>query len=283
MELEGISNEVAEKRMQEYEKAGLSVSDFYHMIQSKIGNRILVDKTPGYSSQLQILERAEVLFDDPLYIHLLRHPCGMIQSFLDYKMDQTYTVRYNIKQKTPYSPRQIGELVWTVIQRNIAMFLKNIPDDRQYRLRFEDLVRNPERELSELCGFVGIDYYDAMANPYSNLQERMTDAVKTEGRMQGDQNLLVKHRKVDPSVADRWMQVMSSDYLGEPARRMAAEYGYSQLQDATTLTSSSEKPLPILEESELVMNSIDQLNGLSEDEVDAMLNELLSEQEAKND
>ena len=283
MDVYGLANDAAEERMRQYEEEGMSVSEFYRLIQARIDNRTLVDKTPRYGSQLQILERAEVLFDNPIYIHLLRHPCGMIQSFLDYKMDQMYTVRYNLKQKSPYSPQQIGELVWIIIQQNILKFLAGVPSERQYRLHFEDLVRYPERELRTLCDFLGLAYYETMADPYRDKEKRMTDAVHKEGRMHGDQNFLVKHRNIDPSVADRWMQLMSSDILGDPARRIAAELGYTDLQEpVATATEIALMSSAIDQEPESAEQLLGQLDELSDEDVDAMLSKMLAAQETSH-
>ena len=288
MEIFGCNGEEAEGLMRGYEAQALPTTAFYRLIQERIGERILVDKTPSYSSQIETLQRAEMLFDQPLYIHLMRHPCGMIRSFLDYKMDQTYIVRFGVKQKLAYSPRQIGELVWTISHRNILDFLSTLPPERHCSIRFEDMVREPGKRMRSLSDFLGLDYQDAMAHPYRDHHQRMTDSTAAQGRMQGDQNFLVKHKTIDPGVADRWTQTMTSDFLGPPARRLAAELGYTEFAaDAAPDRSIGRETAPSLAatsaEIPLARTGGDpeallaRLSELSDQDVDSLLEEMLSD------
>lgn len=275
LELSGGDSTQAGIAMRRYEAERMPTADFYRLLQDGAAGKILVDKTPGYSSQLRVLQRAENMFQDPIYIHLMRHPCGMIRSFLDYKMDQTYSIRYSVKQKFPYSPRQLAELVWTISQQNIVKFLSGVPGDRQYGVRFEDLVRQPEEIIGSLSEFLGLDYVDAMADPYRDKHLRMTDGMSQDGRMQGDQNFLIKHQKIDPSVADRWSQVMTSDFLGEPTCRIAAQLGYADL--AAPMTSHGPGLATVASAasmSEQSQDLLDRLSGMSESEMDSLLDQL---------
>ena len=81
MQARGCSAAAAEQIMQDCEEQNMGVSDFYGQLQSWIGDRLLVEKTPSYAYHFNIIKRAEEYFSEPFYIHLLRHPCGMIRSF----------------------------------------------------------------------------------------------------------------------------------------------------------------------------------------------------------
>jgi hypothetical protein len=85
----------------------------------------LVDKTPAYALDLEILKRAESDFEQTRYIHLLRHPYGMIHSFEEAKLDQVF-----FRYAHDFSPRQLAELIWLISQQNILEFLKGIPPER---------------------------------------------------------------------------------------------------------------------------------------------------------
>ena len=50
----------------------------------------------------------------------------------------------------------------------------------------------------------------------------MLDGIAPESRMLGDQKLVLKHSAIDPNVADRWAEDMTTDILGPPAREVAA-------------------------------------------------------------
>jgi acyl carrier protein len=92
MEIKGCGAEEAASIMREFEERDLSTKEFYRLIQEWIGDRTLVDKTPSYALHTSILRRAEVDFENALYIHLLRHPRGMIRSF----------------ERTPFQPARTG-------------------------------------------------------------------------------------------------------------------------------------------------------------------------------
>src|SRR5690606_37684103 len=111
---------------------------FYRLMQTWIGGKILVDKTPSYALDLEILKRAETDFDNALYIHLLRHPYAMIRSFEEAKLDQVF-----FRYKHPFSVRELAELIWLISHQNILEFLRSIPNERQYCVKFEDLVNQP--------------------------------------------------------------------------------------------------------------------------------------------
>jgi hypothetical protein len=40
-----------------------------------------------------------------------------------------------------------------ISHENINAFLKNIPEERKQQIKFEDLVKNPEAKVRELCKF----------------------------------------------------------------------------------------------------------------------------------
>ena len=81
MELDHISAEHAEELMAAYEAADLSVRDFYAALQARLGDRLLVDKTPTYSLDPHTLSRAEQDFASPRYLHLVRDPQSVVASF----------------------------------------------------------------------------------------------------------------------------------------------------------------------------------------------------------
>ncbi|HEX7182149.1 MAG TPA: condensation domain-containing protein, partial [Thermoanaerobaculia bacterium] len=221
MEVRGCGAEEARTLMEQMESEGLSTAEMYRRLQEWLGRRMLVDKTPSYALDPAILRRAEEAFDQPRYIHLIRHPLGMIRSFEEAKLDQIF-----FRHEHPFSRRALAELIWLASERNIVEFLQEIPPERQHWVRFEELVREPERVLSGICAFLGLDYHPDMALPYKAKSERMTDGIHAESRMLGDVKFH-QHRDVDAAVAERWREELSEDSLGEPTRETAARLGYS--------------------------------------------------------
>src|ERR671913_179430 len=128
MEIKGCGAEEAASIMRGLEERDLSTKEFYRLMQEWVGDRTLVDKTPSYALHTSILQRAEVDFENALYIHLLRHPCGMIRSFEEAKLDQIF-----FRHAHPFSRRELAEMIWAISHQNILEFLQDIPIGRQYQ------------------------------------------------------------------------------------------------------------------------------------------------------
>jgi amino acid adenylation domain-containing protein len=220
MEARGCDAAEAQALVTAWEDEGMSTRELYRRLQESIGGRLLVDKTPTYGWDPEALREAEAAFDRPLYIHLLRHPYGMIRSFEEARVDQVF-----FPADQPFARRELAEAVWVLAERNILEHLGTVPADRRLDVRFEDLVRDPDTELRRICAFAGLDYHPAMAEPYRRSSERMTDGLHAESRMLGDVKFH-QHSGVDAAAADRWRGWVTEDFLGEPARALAARLGY---------------------------------------------------------
>jgi amino acid adenylation domain-containing protein len=220
MEARQVGAMEAERIIAEAEQAGWTTQHFYRELSTWLSGRMLVDKTPSYALDLEVLARAEAGFAGARYLHLVRHPQATNRSFVEAKMEQIV-----FRRPHPFTREQLAELVWTVSHRNILDFLTGVPRERWHTVRFEDLVRSPQRVLAGICDFLGIDYRPQMADPYKPGAARMVDGPHAVSRMLGDVKLL-GHGRVDPGVAERWRGSGEAP-LGEPARELAAELGYA--------------------------------------------------------
>jgi amino acid adenylation domain-containing protein len=223
MELKGCDLATARAIEDECRQQDLSVRAFYGRLQSWLGDRMLVDKTPTYPLDLNVLRRAEEDFDAPLYLHLVRHPYGMIRSFEEAKMDQVF-----FRHPHPFSLRELAELTWLVSMQNILTFLREVPAHRRRRVRFEDLVQQPQAELEGVTHFLGVDFRAAMLRPYDGQKARMTDGVHPLARGLVDVKFHT-HRGINPGVADQWRQGFADDYLSEATWDLAESLGYPRL------------------------------------------------------
>src|SRR5262249_15444374 len=135
------------------------------------------------------------------------------------KMDQVY--------RFPLPPRRQAELVWRLCHENILAFLAGVPEGRRHTLRFEELVRDPQAVMEDLCRFLGIEFVPAMLSPYAG--ERMTDGIRRAGRMMGDPKFH-QHRQIEAGVADRWQGAshffQGAALLGGATWRLAERLGY---------------------------------------------------------
>ena len=220
MELKGCDAAEAKRIMEDLEGRGLTTKECYCLLQEWLGERRLVDKTPSYALDPSVLAKAEDDFQDALYIHLIRHPFGMIRSFEEARMEQIF-----FRHEHPFTRRELAELIWLVSHQNIVRFLEEAPRERQHRVRFEELLDEPEPVLRGVCRFLGIEFAAGMCRPYQDKDRRMTDGIHAESRMLGDVKFH-SHADVNAGVAGRWREQRGHDDLARETWELAVELGY---------------------------------------------------------
>ena len=227
MQIRGCSPEEAIALMEELSAKNLSTKQFYQLIQQWLGDKILVDKTPSYSIDLETLKRAEINFQNPLYIHLVRHPYATMRSYEEARVEQTFPYQH------PFNRRELAELVWLISHQNILEFLQQVPQQRQYQVKFEDIVSQPQTSVEGICQFLGREFHPDMLQPYKEKKQRMTDGIYTQSRMVGDVKFH-EHQGINPSTADSWKQYYTSDFLGDVTWQLAESLGYQRNNGAIT-------------------------------------------------
>jgi NAD(P)-dependent dehydrogenase (short-subunit alcohol dehydrogenase family)/acyl carrier protein len=215
--LEGTEAKEAMRIMEDLENKDFSVAETYRYLGSKAGDRVLVDKSPTYGENLDILRKAETLGFEPFYIFLVRHPLSMMASFVKNRFDRML----DIKEE----PWRYSERLWVKINANVMKFLDDIPDERKIFIRYEDLVGAPEKTLKEVCGLLRVDFEKEMLEPYKG--ERMIHGLHQKSITIGDPGFL-KHKAIVPERAEAWKAYADRLQELEPATTvLARELGYS--------------------------------------------------------
>lgn len=222
MDIKGCDAEQAARVMEVYEQRDYTTKRFYRVLQEWIGDRTLVDKSPSYVLDLNTLEKAEHDFHDALYIHLVRHPYAMVRSFENYHMDQVLFLKAQ-----PFTPRQLGELVWLVSHRNALQFLQGVPEQRQYHMRFEDLVTQPQVAMEGLCRTLQLGFHPGLLTPYDKMEDKMTDGIYAESKPMGDTRFL-EHGRINAEVAETWWGVRADNFLSDLTWDLAVSLGYER-------------------------------------------------------
>jgi len=214
------------------EEKAFPTQEYYGMLQEWLGEQLLTDKTPAYATHPETLERGETWFDDTIYIHLLRHPYGMIRSFEEAKLEQLWYPRLVGKDAghpdaSPYGRRQLAEMIWLILHENIVRFLEKIPAGRKFQLRFEDMVNDPERVMRDVCARLGLEYSPDMIKPQDDKKQRMTDGIHDVSRMIGDPKFH-QHKKIEAGVAETWKSAYEIDFLSDATWELARSLGYTE-------------------------------------------------------
>jgi amino acid adenylation domain-containing protein len=220
MEIEGLDADAAKASIRAAEAEGVTTKAFYRRLQDEIRPRLLVDKSPSYAMDPGALRKAEADFDGALYIHLVRDPVPMIESFARHHMDQVLHIGEH-----PFGPRQLAELLWTISHRNIGEFLAGVPPERWVRIRFEELVTDPATQMESLCRRLGLPFDPGVLQPYEGVESKMVDGVYPESAPMGDPNFLARGR-IDPSTAQAGARSAEAVELGAPTIELATSLGY---------------------------------------------------------
>jgi malonyl CoA-acyl carrier protein transacylase len=248
MEINNLDTIASHTLIKNMELQDLSVKQVYQMLQESILPRLLVDKSPTYAMDLNTLRQAEVLFSEAKYIHLVRHPYSVIDSFVRARM-------YKVVELDNANPYQVAEQVWTQTNQNILNFFEEISFERHYQIRYEELVNAPTRVMTDLCNFLNIPFQLELLQPYQG--ERMTDGVHSASIQIGDPNFF-KHKIVDPSLGENWKTIELPHQLGENTRRIASQLNYDLPTTVDTpLSSNAVERNPELKQRKVFSEAID--------------------------
>ncbi|MGD1905569.1 MAG: alpha/beta fold hydrolase [Leptolyngbyaceae cyanobacterium] len=219
MDLLDLDAEASDRHLSQWLDQGCDIPAIYAQLQRLSGARRLVDKSPTYGFSRSTLERAEALFDQAHYIHLVRHPHAVIDSFVSNRMDKLFQV----PDQDHY---RLAELERQLSTQNIRDFLTGVEGDRSHTIRYEDLVQNPQAVMAALCTFLNLPFHPALVDPYSHAEQRMTDGVTAQSLPIDDPNFH-RRRAIDPSLADAWKTIQLPQPLKTESQLLAKILDYT--------------------------------------------------------
>ncbi len=231
VELFGLIGEERSIESLDAELGAMSSPEVYEWLLAKLpAGSFLLDKTPAYANNGDSLRRSLSL--DPFYIWLIRHPLGVIESHVRIKREARAATGgwLGLRRRAADSARRLAalsqggmtalarqrETKWVVQQTVIGEFLASVAPENQLAVRFEDLVRDPSRVVSDLCDGLGLEPESGMLDV---IGERRAMNVSL-----GDPNFH-KHDRVDSATADGWRAVFSEDDLTLETRKLMERIG----------------------------------------------------------
>jgi hypothetical protein len=149
--------------------------------------RLIGDKNHGYTIYTQRLKR---LYPDAKFVYILRD----------------YRDNYESVSKVDFELHIVSLVVykWKYFYKKALASSKNFPGSF-YFIRYEDLVREPEKEFEKLCIFLGIPYISEVFNFYK---------MKAKAEEQYPSDILQKHHQslfnpINTSRIGRWEKTMT--------------------------------------------------------------------------
>ena len=222
MALKGIDAAASQQIVERLIAENATIKEVYQQLQQLAAGRLLIDKSPTYASSSETLAKAEAIFDGAKYIHLVRHPYSVIESFSRMRMDK-------LVGSGNADPYELAELIWRDSNQNILNLAQEINSKRYRLVYYEDLVAKPQAVLSEICEFLEVPFDPAVLTPYQG--DRMTDGVSDKAMSLGDPNFL-NHQTIDAQLAETWKEIKLPTALGTYSQQLARQLNYELPQEA---------------------------------------------------
>ena len=229
MSLKDIDAKQSQQLVTDLVSNNTSTDQVYELLQQLSGDKFLIDKSPTYASDINNLFAAEALFSSAKYIHLVRHPYAVIESFARMRMDK-------LLGASNTSPYALAEEIWSASNDNILKFAQVINPNQLLLVHYEELVANPEKVMRQVCDFLEIPFAEQVLTPYQG--DRMTDGINDASISIGDPNFL-NRRQIDPQLATAWQQISLPKPLDYSTQDIATKLNY-ELPQEEELTSEIE-------------------------------------------
>lgn len=123
------------------------------------------DKNNFYLEHIALIRE---LFPSCRFVHIVRDGRDVACSYRE------LTARLIHSKYSPDLPADISEIAeeWTSNLETIRRSLNAVETDAVHELRYEDLIRNPEDALRELCAFLGQSFDAGMLNYHERNREQ---------------------------------------------------------------------------------------------------------------
>jgi hypothetical protein len=149
----GLTPESVAARLEPGLLPGQAIAAIFEAYAAERGKSSWGDKTPLYMQSLRTLED---LFPFALYVHLIRDGRDAALSFL--------SVPAGIMTEGWGHPRDAAGFAcqWATEVRAARALGERLGPTRYLEVRYEELVAGPDVELRRICGFLGLEYDEAM-------------------------------------------------------------------------------------------------------------------------
>jgi hypothetical protein len=139
----------ANNKLTEWKEA---VSYFYKKLTLE-NNKIILIKNPFHSFRIKTLNE---IFPKARYIHIIRHPHKVVLSTV--RMWDIVGSQNTMNRKwTKPKVNETSDLLLRMMQK-IDSDLKELPKDRHFEIKFEDLEQNPVNEIKAIYKHLNVEF-----------------------------------------------------------------------------------------------------------------------------
>ena len=162
----------------------------YQKLLAPSGRSVLLDKTPAYAL---VLDFAAKLYPHAKFVVLTRHPLAVWSSYVSSFFDGDHVVAHN---HNPLIERYVPAISRFVREKAVDF----------HHVRYEDLVKDPEKHMEEICQYIGIPFEPGMVN-YGDQAGSQTSAA----RGLGDPMTVAKESRPTTASLDKWAREMTGN------------------------------------------------------------------------
>jgi hypothetical protein len=126
---------------------------------AKIAPRALVQKSPRYMRRIKYMEMMLEAFPKARFIHLLRHPRGMSESYMnlnDAAIQLLGCVECGAVDRSGPKPVADPQILWHDYNLRILRFQETVDPERWLRINGEDFFTDLDNQLHRLCEWLGV-------------------------------------------------------------------------------------------------------------------------------
>jgi hypothetical protein len=178
-------------REQDYLDALRRATDhLYERALSPSGRHIFLDKTPAYALVLDFLAK---LYPSAKYVVLTRHPIAVWSSYVDSFFDGDAAAAH---ARNPVLERYVPAIGRFLRERRVPLI----------HVRYEELVREPEKHLREICAFLGIAFEPGMVQ-YGDAE----GPTRPVAAGLGDPVAVDKQKRPTTGSIEKWADALAGD------------------------------------------------------------------------
>ena len=131
-----------------------SGAEVLDVLLARFAPREAVEKSPENVTSAAALKRLSAAYPNARYLHLTRHP-------LTTQASASRHLRRTVPEHSQAGEPMAGIAAWVQVHERILRFTTVVPKQRVFRVRAEDVLNDPGRQLREIARWLGIRDDDA--------------------------------------------------------------------------------------------------------------------------
>jgi hypothetical protein len=209
-----------------------TTAEVYRELCAYVSPLKIVDKSPAYSKNLQVLNYIKETFPNAHYLYLTRHPRDQGKSVMKAPQAIATLIAADSIDYDTIPPTIDPQYAWLRRQKKILDFLQTIPTSQQMHLRGEDLCNEPTLQLEKICSWLNFAWNEEIERIMLKTEDSPYACMGPWGAQWGNnpgfqQSPAFRYKPIKPSFLEGRLPWRSDDkgFMAEVVE-MAQKLGY---------------------------------------------------------